>query len=159
MPWSNEQRRAHCALQVAARRESGCCTRCGVLLPRSSLYRMCAGCRKAAAKRNAERYARRDKAATKARNAEVYLQRKLTGLCSKCGCGLEDEDTGSCEPCRALLKEAQSKRRKRLEAKRLCNQCGKCKARRGKKSCEGCSLRWRAEYRRKVHGNSTKCIG
>jgi hypothetical protein len=156
MPWSNEARRAHWAEVIKARRDANKCTRCAAGLPKNGLYRMCAGCRAAAAKRNAARYARRDVEATRAKNAARHLQRKLEGRCNKCGCGLVDE-VSSCEPCRVARNESQVKRRKRLEAKKLCNQCGREKARKGKKSCEKCSIVWRADYRRKIHGHQAKC--
>lgn len=158
MPWGNAERRAHYARLIRARREAGLCTRCGASMKRASLYRMCAKCRKKAAAKNAERYARMDKAVVKAKSAERNLQRKLDGRCNKCGSGMEDEES-TCAPCREARKENQAKRRARLEAKKMCNQCGKARARAGKKSCEKCSLVWRAAYRRKIHGDSTKCIG
>lgn len=158
MPWGNAERRAQYARLIVARRAAGCCTRCGASMKRASLYRMCASCRKKAAARNAARYARRDKSETRAKNAARHLQRKLDGRCNKCGCGLSDDES-TCAPCREARKENQAKRRARLEAKKMCNQCGRVKARAGKKSCEKCSLVWRAAYRRKIHGDSTKRIG
>lgn len=79
-----------------------------------------------------------------------YEQRKLDGVCTRCGAEPAQEESSLGVRCHGYMKNAQrrSKRSKRAiwKRKKLCGQCGK-KRRPGGKLCPACSVRFGATPR------------
>ena len=184
--------RQRVANRTAARIEAGLCPRCGKTEPMPSRS-VCASCND---KRNAASRARdarlraegrprrnRDKAKLyeRERSRRAHAERKVAGICTKCGRTPARPDRTTCEPCaerhrahdrarharakaqgipyggrdpEARRRDGRERSRRRSETRRaagLCIRCGNVPPEKGRSMCEPCRDDRRAAKRARHH--------
>ncbi|XZI43553.1 hypothetical protein ACSXEP_15570 (plasmid) [Clostridium perfringens] len=85
-----------------------------------------------------EKHKKELRAKAKIKNAIIYKERKVKGLCVKCGTKKAPKGFVTCETCRAKARNKYKSKKEEREYLNLCRMCGAKDLYKNTKICEKC---------------------